>query len=545
MTEINFPFGEMLLSDYVKKYAEIYPDKAAINYYGREISYKELDEYSDRLAAAMSAMGYTKGDFGAAFVQSCPMTYIIYLAAMKLGMVMVPIDPMSKELELEYFLNDSGAKFVATMDTHYPLVSALKEKCNIKDIITISFQDFLPEAPAIPIHKMMQGKKLMPEGAIDCLTLLEKYEPKAPKTKAALSDHGYILYTGGTTGVPKGCVHTYRDLILGGFGQGRFNFNRATADDIMLSPWPLTHVSGIVFGMAVPLLFGMTVIMLSRWDAKAAMVAIDKYKVTCSLLTTLSVHEIINHPDRDKYDLTSYRANLIVAFVMPITEEIIHQWMEITRSPVYDFGYGSSEHFNYLAYGWGLPYPRPTCIGRFRLVPGAQVRIEDFDTHEILPEGKEGEIVTKAPAQLKEYWKKPEENKKDIVDGWLHTHDRGYIKDGVVYFLGKESEVVKVSGYTVSLKEIEAFALRNPAIEKAAVIAIPDAKKGNKLKAFVILKPGCKTSAAEIEEWFKDKVAIFKCPEVEIRDEFPLSGKGEILKRVLKKEELEKRGIKN
>ncbi len=543
MNEFNFPHGEMLLSDYVKRYAEDDPDKTAINYYGREISYKELDGLSCKLANALLDMGYKKGDFGAAFVQSCPMTYVVYFAAMKLGIIMVPIDPMSKELELEYFLNDSGAKFVVTMDTLYPLVSALKERCNIKDIITVSFQDFLPKEPGIPIHKMMKGNKEIPNGAIDGVELLTKYGADSPGVGVSLSDVGFILYTGGTTGVPKGCVHTYRDLILGGCAQGQFNFNNSTAKDVMLSPWPLTHVSGITFGMAAPLLFGMTVVMLSRWDAKAAMVAIQKYKVTMSLLTTFSVHEVMNHPDCDKYDLTSFRACLVVAFVMPVTEEIVRSWEKMIQCPVYDLGYGSSEHLNCFGYGYGLPFPRPLCIGRFRLVPGAQVRIEDFETHELLPDGKEGEIVTKTRSQLREYWKKPEENKNDIVDGWLHTHDRGYIKDGIIYFLGKKSEVVKVSGYTVSLKEIEVFATRHSSIEKVAVFSIPDAKKGNLIKACVVLKPGCRDSAVEIEEWFKDKMAIFKCPEVEIRNDLPLSGKGEVLKRVLLKEELEKRGI--
>jgi fatty-acyl-CoA synthase/long-chain acyl-CoA synthetase len=288
----------------------------------------------------------------------------------------------------------------------------------------------------------------------------------------------------------------------------------------------------------------MTVIQLARWDAKTAMEAIQRYKVTLTLLTTSSYNEIINHPEIKNYDLTSLRVSLIIAFVMPITDGIVNKWEEITKCPVYDFGYGSSETMNYFAYGWGLPFPRPLCTGRFRLVPGAQIRILDFETKEEVAEEQEGEIVIKTPAQLKEYWNKPEENKRDIVDGWVHTHDRGYIKDGIVYFIGKESEIVKVSGYTVSLKEIEMFGTRHPAIEKIAVIAVPHARKGNELKAFVILKRNAEVTASEIEEWFKGKVAVFKSPIVEIRNELPLSGKGEILKRVLIKEELEKRGSK-
>jgi acyl-CoA synthetase (AMP-forming)/AMP-acid ligase II len=175
-------------------------------------------------------------------------------------------------------------------------------------------------------------------------------------------------------------------------------------------------------------------------------------------------------------------------------------------------------------------------------MPGFQIKILDFDTGNELPEGEEGEIVTKSPAQLSEYWNKPEVNKADIIDGWLHTHDRGYLREGILYFIGKASEIVKVSGYTVSLKEIEVFGKRHPAIDRIAVIAVPHPRKGNELKAFVTLKQNVKATSPEIEEWFKDKVAVFKSPIVEIRDDLPLSGKGEILKRILIKEEIEKKG---
>ena len=163
-----------------------------------------------------------------------------------------------------------------------------------------------------------------------------------------------------------------------------------------------------------------------------------------------------------------------------------------------------------------------------------------FDTGKELPEGEVGEIVINTPSQLKEYLNKPQETKKSIVDGWVHMQDRGYFKDGVVYFLGKVSDVVKVSGYTVALKEVEMFGMRNPAIDKIAVIGLPHPKKGSQLKAFVVLKPGSKETAAHVEEWFKDKVAVFKRPVVEIREELPTSGKGETLKRELVREETEK-----
>lgn len=534
MNEILFSHGERLLSDYVKKYAEDMPHKVAINYYGKEITYKELDELSDRLAAALADIGYRKGERIALFVQSCALSFVLYLAAMKLGLIVVPIDPMSKEFELEYFLTDSGAKLVATMDTLYANVRGLRQRCAIKDVITLSFQDYLPERPAFQLHKMMQYEKQTFGDAHDCLGLIEASRSGPPKMDVRLSDTGYILYTGGTTGWPKGCLHSHRDLLLAGLGQAQYNFDGGSKNDTMLSSWPVTHISGLTLSIAVPLANGMTGIPLARWDSKAAMEAIDKYKVTLVLMVVPSYYDIINHPEVQKYDLHSLRVSLIIPFGMPITDDILEKWEEITGCPVFNWGYGSSENMNYGGYGWGLPMSsRPLCTGFARPFPGVQVKILDFSTHKEVPDGEEGEIVTKSPAQLKEYWNKPEENKRDIVHGWLHTHDRGYMKGGVFYFIGKAGDVVKVSGYTVSLKEIELFGTRHPAIEKIAVIAVPHPKKGNELKAFVTLKPKETATAAEIEEWFKGKVATFKYPKVEIRKEIPLSGKGDILKRVL------------
>ncbi|OPX34518.1 MAG: hypothetical protein B1H11_10760 [Desulfobacteraceae bacterium 4484_190.1] len=234
------------------------------------------------------------------------------------------------------------------------------------------------------------------------------------------------------------------------------------------------------------------------------------------------------------------KVSLAVPFAIPITEEIVEKWEKLTGCPLYDWGYGSSEHMNYCGYGYGLPFPRPVCSTFSKPLSQVQIKILNFETGEELPEGEEGEIVTREPAQLKEYWNKPNETKEDIVDGWVHMHDRGYIKDGIFYFQGKASDVVKVSVYTVALKEVEMFGMEHPDIERIAVIGVPHPRKGNELKAFVVLKVGSRVTAAKIEEWFKEKLAAFKRPRVEIRTDLPTSGKGEILKRNLIKEEEEK-----
>lgn len=539
MRKVTFPLGKRPLFDYVKKHAKNMPDKAAINFYGREITYNELDESSDRLASAIAKMGYEKGDRIGLFLQSCAQGIIVYLAAMKSGLIAVPIDPMSREFELEYFLNDSEAALIVTMDSIYPILEPLREKCKVKDVIVSSFHDYLPDHPGFPIHKMMQDEKREFPDTHDFMELIETNDPDPPKIHVTLSDTGYILYTGGTTGWPKGCVHTQGDLLYTAYGQGVLNY-KATVVDTILDPWPITHITGLGISMAPTFLTGMTLIKLARWEPVAAMEAVQKYGVTLVNWSTPSFYDVINHPDVADYDLSSIRLSFIIPFAMPITDEMVNQWEELTGGPLYDWGYGSSEHMNYCSTGFDLGFPRPPCSTFSRPFPEVEIKIMDFETGEELPDGKEGEIVTKSPAQLKEYWKKPEETKKALVNGWLHMSDRGYQKEGVLYFLGKASDVTKVSGYTVALKEVEIFGMRHPSIERLAVIGVPHPRKGNQLKAFVVLKPGAKTSASDIEAWFKDKLAAFKRPVVEIRKELPLSGKGETLKRELIKEKGEK-----
>lgn len=534
---LELPLRDALLCDYVRKHAYETPDQVAIIYYGREISYKELDESSDGMANALDDMGYRKSDRLGIFLQPCPQCYILYLAAIKLGMIVVPIDPMSKQRELEYFVNDSGARVIATMDQTYEIVKSVKRDCGIKDIIVTSFHDYLPETPDIDIHPMMRPERQIFSDTHEFTELIKTCGKDSRRAVVNLSDYGYIFYTGGTTGWPKGCVHSQHDIILSGVGQSELNYNKATKEDKVFSSWPLTHISGITMALAPGLVTGMSVVQLTRWDPLAAMQAIAKYGVTIAAMAVPSYYDVINHPEVARYDLSSLRVSLAVPFAMPITNDIVEKWEKLTGCVLYDWGYGSSEHMNYCGYGHGLSFPRPICSTSSRPFPGVRIKIVDFKTRKELPEGEEGEIVAKQPAQLKEYWNKPQETEQSIVDGWVHMNDRGYVKDGVLYFMGKASEVIKVSGYTVALKEIETFGMEHPEVARIAVIGVADPRKGNRLKAFIVLRPGAKTTASEIEEWFKTRVASYKCPIVELRADLPTSGKGEILKRELIKGE--------
>lgn len=536
---IDFIHGERLLSEYVKMHMEEDPNKAVVIFYGREMSWRNLEEWSNSLANGLAGHGYTKGDRIAVYLQSCPQCYVIYLAALKLGMIVVPIDPMHKELELEYALNDSSADLVVTQDQLYQVVRNVRDKCKFREVMVTSFHDFMPDTPAFPFHPMMLAEKQTFPNTLEYLDFVETYPTNSPEVDVRLSDDAWILYTGGTSGFPKGCLHTHFNTLLGGAGVTHLQLD-ATRNDIMITAVPHTHMYGLAMGIATCFYCGYTVIVMARWDATAALQAIHKYRPTKLAWPMPCITSIIDHPDRDKYDLTSFTTCNVAAFVLPYTVEIAERWKEITGCRLDNFGYAiGTETFQYCACGGlNVPFKDPVAVGIGRISPGVEIKIVDFKTREQLPVGGRGEIVIKTPSQLKCYINKPDVNRRDIVDGWLYSGDIGTIKDdGLLYFYGRHRDVIKVSGYTLAPREIEILGMANPAIDKIAVLGVPHVTKGEVPKAYITLKPGYRLSAKELVDWFKEKVAAYKVPLVEIRETLPISNKGEVLRRTLKEEE--------
>jgi len=453
---------------------------------------------------------------------------------------------MHREFELEYALNDSGANFIVAMDQLYPIVKNVKSKTAVNDVIITSFHDFMPKEPSFQLHRMMMAEKQTFTGTYEYLDLLEKYPATNPEIEVKLNDDAWILYTGGTCGYPKGCLHTHFTSLLGGAGVTHLQFE-ATRDDIMITPVPHTHMYGLAMGITATFYVGWTIIIMTRWDATAALQAIHKYRPTKLAWPMPCITSIIDHPEREKYDLTSFTACNVAAFVIPYTVEIANKWREITRCQLDNYGYSiGTETFQYCATGLRVPFNDPVAVGIGKISPGVQIKIVNLESRIEVPIGERGEIVVKSPGLLKYYVNKPEENKKDYVDGWLYTGDIGAIKeDGLIYFYGRYRDVIKVSGYTFAPRELEIIGMTNPAIDKIAVIGLPHPKKMEEPKAFVTLKSGYKLTSEVLTQWFKDRVAAYKVPVVEIRDSLPISNKGEVLKRILRDEELAKMGVES
>jgi len=539
-----YPLGEIPLTDYLKERAKQTPEKACLIYYGTELTFKVLNDLSDRFAAFLAAKELQKGDRVAVFLPNCPQFHIAFYGILKLGCVHVPVNPMFKEHELLYEINDTGAKVIVAQDHLFPIVQAIKDQTSLKEVVVTRLTDFLPQDPTIPIHPTL----LLPgpdyPGTMDMISILTQQEPTYPETDVDLDDLAALNYTGGTTGLPKGCEHTQRDMIYTaatvlatGAGVRGPNLN-----PVILGFYPVFWIAGENGAVINPVFFGTTLVLLARWDVEAVLTAIDRYKVTSMGGIVDNYLELMEHPDVEKYNLHSLQSSTCSSFVKKLIPEYRQRWKELTGSILRESSYGMTETHTMDAFTNGMQTEnmdlksQPVFCGI--PMPGTQFKIVDFDTGELVPLGHEGEIVIKTPSLMKAYWKKPEETKNSMKDGWLYTGDIGVLdEEGYLHFLGRRKEMLKMRGMSIFPSEIEILLGRHPAIAGSGVIGKPDPEKGQVPIAFIKLNPDYegKISEKELADWCRKNMATYKVPIIKIVNKLPLTTTGKVKKEELKK----------
>jgi acyl-CoA synthetase (AMP-forming)/AMP-acid ligase II len=540
--EPHYPFGEITLPQYLRKWAELTPDKPCLIYYGKELTFNQLEDLSSRFASFLAAKGLKKGDRVAVFLPNCPQFHIAFYGILKLGCIHVPVNPMFKAQELLYELTDTEARVIVTLDQLFPLVDALKEKTHLHEIVTTRLVDFLPQHPLIPVHEAMLAQTQPCPGTVDLMSMLAEQRPDYPETEVGLDDVVALNYTGGTTGMPKGCAHTQRDMIYTAANGITYSY-QLTTDDIRLNYLPIFWIAGENSGLISPVFSGATHILLYRWDVKAVLEAIQRYRVTCLGGVVDNIVELMDHPDVGNYNLRSVKTLTVSSFVKKVNIEYRQRWRKLSPAIMRESSFGMTETHTADTFTTGFQdddfdlKSRPTFCGM--PMPGTQFKIVDFETGELLPLGQEGEIVIRTPSLMKAYWNKPEETEKALRDGWLYTGDIGVIdEEGFLHFLGRRKEMLKVNGMSVFPSEIETFINRHPAVEGCGVVGKPDPDKGQIPVAFVQLSAeyAGKVSEEEMRSWCKDNMAVYKVPVVKFIPQLPLTTTGKVKKEELKKE---------
>ena len=536
-----YPLGERLLTDYLREWARRTPDKASLIYYGREVTFGELDRLSDAFAAWLHENGVHKGDAVAVFMANCPQFHIAFFGILKIGAIHVPVNPLFKGHELIYELNDTGAKTIVALDTLFPLVQEAKDKTKIETILVTSMGAMLPQTPTIPLPGGLDAPAVKCEGAIDFLPALAAVKTSPPQVDVGLDDVAALNYTGGTTGMPKGCVHTQRDMVYTAATTCNIGID-LKPDDVGINFYPVFWIAGEDMGVIFPIFAGATYVLLARWDPVAFMAAVQHYRVTVASLLVDNAVEVMEHARVDEFDLRSLEQVRCSSFVKKLNIPYRERWRALTGATMIEAAWGMTETHTCDTFTTGLQdddadlKSQPIFVGL--PVPGTEFRICDFETGALKSLDQEGELCVRSPSLLKSYWNKPEATTESLRNGWLHTGDIGLIdSQGFIHFLGRRKEMLKVKGMSVFPAEIEAMLGQHPAVVGSGVIGRPDAERGQVPFAFVLVHEAARatTKAEDIAAWCKQNMAVYKVPEIRIASELPMTATGKV-----KKEELAK-----
>lgn len=535
----QYPHGEVALTEYLRAWAKRRPQRPAVIFYGHVTTYADLDQQSDRFAALLQAKGVRKGDRVAVFLPNCPQFHIVFFGILKLGAIHVPVSPLSRAFELAYELNDTDAEVIVALDQLAATVDQVRAETKLREVIVTSFADVIPANPSIPVPDSITGPRLAVPGATDLLPALAAMPAPVPLPPASLDDIAALNYTGGTTGMPKGCVHTQRDMVYTAAANHGISV-AANEDSIFLSFFPEFWIAGENFGLIFPLFTGATLVLLARWDAVSTLAAIDKYKVNITAMPVDGAVELMDHPRFKEFDLSSLTQVRVVSFVKKLNPDYRKRWKYLTGTVLTEAAYGMTETHTSNTFTAGFQdndfdlISQPIFVGL--PVPGAEFKITDFQTGELVPLGSEGEIRVRTPSLLKSYWNKPEATAESLVDGWLRTGDIGCIDtEGFIHFLGRRKEMLKVKGMSVFPPEIEALLGQHPAVLGSGVVGRDDPDKGQVPVAFIQLKPEAigTTRPEDIRTWCAERMAVYKVPEVRIIDALPMTATGKVKKQEL------------
>ena len=529
----HIQYPDMPLDRLLDNAVRDFPEKEAIIFQGRKITYRQLGEEVANVASGLAQRGLKKGQRMALMLPNCPQYIAAYYAILKIGGIVVNVNPMYVERELEFELKDAGVETILALRDFYPRLEAVKEKISLKTIILTDLHETGGERPRL---KSGTGAA---KGVYDYAELLEMGRRLPPPSVEVNPDEVALLqYTGGTTGFSKGAMLTHRNLVADVMQCVSWNRDAVRGQERMLAALPFFHAYGMTVAMNEAIELAATIILLPRFNVDEALEAINLYQPTRFPGVPTMYMAIMNHPQVNKYNISSIRVCSAGSAPMPI--EAQKRFEELTGAKISE-GYGLTEaspvtHAN--------PFLGKRKIGSIGLPrPDVDSKIVDLETGEKdLPPGEKGELCIRGPQVMKGYWNRSEETSKALRNGWLYTGDIARMdEEGYFYIVDRKKDMIICSGYNVYPREIEEVLYQHPKIQEACILGVPDPYRGETVKAFVVLKEKEKATAEEIIEYCQKNMAKYKVPtSVEFRQELPKSHVGKVLRKILREEEMKK-----
>jgi long-chain acyl-CoA synthetase len=541
------PYPQKTFIDYLDDAVKEHPDYPMVLFKKRKMSYAEIQKLSDEFAAALVAQGVKKGDRVALLMPNCPQAIICRWGAWKAGALLVHMNPMYTEAELEHAFKDCLADTVVVLSPFYNAIKKIQSRTCLKTVICTSIKEYLPPLLKVLFTLLMEKKQghyvEIEKGDIWLPDLMKKYAgAKRPDVKVLPADYALILFSGGTTGTPKGVIGTHHSMVMTGLQfDAWFKAASEPYKDVLCVVLPLFHSFGTYAVMSTGIVGHQALSLIANpRDLNDVIASIENDKPAFFPAVPAMFVNLLNHPKVKAGKVDFHSMKCCNSGAAPLLAETKKRFEDLTGGRIVE-GYGLTETTMACTC---TPYKGKWKQGSVGMpLSDVVIRIGDLETGDgDMPAGKEGEIIFKAPQLMVGYWNRPEETKEMLRDGWLYTGDVGYMDDdGYLFITSRKKDLVKTSGFQVWPREIEEVISSHPAVLEVSVAGIPDAKQGEAVKAWVVLESGKTVTPEEIQAWCRDKLAAYKVPkQVEFRKELPKTMVGKVLRRVLLEEEANK-----
>jgi len=546
----SLDYPQVPLDRLLAESAAKHPDHPAIIFGGavssrvmdKAVSYRQLDDAVNRFAAAMQKLGVKKGDRVAMFMPNCPQLVIAYYGTMRAGGIAVPSNFLYTADEMEHQLNDAGAEIVVTLSSFYQRIHGIRGTTRLRHVIVTNIKEYFPTLLRVLFSLAREKKEghrveLASEDDIWFQSLLSEAAPEPTPVEVGFDDTACLIYTGGTTGVPKGAELSHRNVVSNAVAGSTWAHSRE-AGEVSIGALPFFHSYGMTAVMNMSIAKACTMVLIpDPRDVLHIMGAISKHKATLYSAVPTSYVRINTHPQVKEFDLSSVRVCLSGAAPLPLSVQDAFQ--TITGGKLVE-AFGMTEaspatHVNPLDRNKigtiGVPWP------------DTDSRIVDVDTgEEELPQGDIGEMIMQGPQVMKGYWRMPTETANVLREHpslgpgvWLHSGDIARMdREGYFQIVDRKKDMIICGGFNVYPRDIEEVLYKHPAVKEAGVIGIPDEYRGETVKAFVVLKEGMAATEQEIIDYCREHLAKYKVPSsVKFRSSLPKSAMGKVLRREL------------